>query len=299
MESSSFPLVAPRHYVDQMLDVISSYQHSAFNLQNESSHCQQQSPPSSYHYAQAYYCSPPSQHDPPTALSPDSSTTASSQGSSPDSTQLPTNPATQPEPSSVPLTVSITMLNLRFMKSLQTKAKCQVQELQSFYCLKSAEVESARLTALRSATVNTWVTKSISAYYDQQHNCLIDQVESRLSSLETNQPQVKQLQHSSTTTTDSQTSANSGQSKSISSVALRIMTNWYNNNSEHPYPSYDTCEVMSKAGNITVDQVKKWFANRRLRLGQTKTIQVIAKRRKRSRTVSQDDIFFTGGSSSD
>ena len=77
-------------------------------------------------------------------------------------------------------------------------------------------------------------------------------------------------------------------------AAVRIMTNWYERNSEHPYPSYETAEVMAKAGGITVEQVKKWFANRRLRLGHTKHITQIAKRRKRSRSLSKDDILLTG-----
>lgn len=211
-------------------------------------------------------------------------------------------PPTRPSPATstssqepnVPLTVRITMLNLRFMQTLQTKTRAQAQELQSFYCLRSAEVESARLTALRSGTSNVHVTKSIDAYYDQNHNSLIEQVEVSLASLEARHAQASQLRQPPAPA--SQTSSNKS---GIGSVAVRIMTSWYDRNSEHPYPSYETCGVMAKAGNITIDQVKKWFANRRLRLSHTKSIQVIAKRRKRSRTVSQDDILFSGGSPSD
>ena len=58
------------------------------------------------------------------------------------------------------------------------------------------------------------------------------------------------------------------------------MQNWYERNAEHPHPSHDTCSVMAQAGGITVEQVKKWFANKRLRNGQTKSIKEIARRRK-------------------
>ena len=68
--------------------------------------------------------------------------------------------------------------------------------------------------------------------------------------------------------------------KPLSLIAVRVMQNWYDRNSEHPYPSHDTCTVMAKAGGITVEQVKKWFANKRLRNGQTKSIREIARRRK-------------------
>ena len=77
--------------------------------------------------------------------------------------------------------------------------------------------------------------------------------------------------------------------KPLSAVAVRVMQNWYDRNSEHPYPSHDTCTVMAKAGGIIVEQVKKWFANKRLRNGQTKSIKEIARRRKLPLDVSQSD----------
>ena len=87
---------------------------------------------------------------------------------------------------------------------------------------------------------------------------------------------------------------NSSKPTANNTIAHRIMNNWYERNKEHPYPSYETAEVIAKAGGITVEQVKKWFANKRLRLGNTKHITEIAKRRKRARTVSQDDISLHG-----
>lgn len=256
-----------------MLGDVSTWPHSSISQQRATSGDQQLS------YNQAYYYQPAMSNPTPSTGRP----TSDSQDLSPVAA-----------PTYVPLTVRITMLNLRFMQILQTKAKSQAQDLQSFYCLKSADIESTRLTALRSTKTNIHVTKSIDAYYDQRHNSLIDQLETNLASLEAHPTQAthRSVPAQCTKTTVSKT-------KSIGSVALRIMTSWYERNSEHPYPSYDTCEVMAQAGNITVDQVKKWFANRRLRLCQTKPIQVIAKRRKRSRSVSQDDIFFAGGSSSE
>lgn len=69
---------------------------------------------------------------------------------------------------------------------------------------------------------------------------------------------------------------------SLNAVATRVMTRWYTQNAEHPYPSYETAEVMAKAGGITVEQVKKWFANQRLRRQNTKSISEIARRRKKT-----------------
>ena len=52
--------------------------------------------------------------------------------------------------------------------------------------------------------------------------------------------------------------------------AIRIMGNWYDRNIDHPYPTNETAEVIAKAGQITAEQVKKWFANKRMRSANTK-----------------------------
>ena len=65
----------------------------------------------------------------------------------------------------------------------------------------------------------------------------------------------------------------------ITSLAVSVMNEWYTANEEHPYPAHDTCEVLSRAGGIQVDQVKKWFANRRMRARNTKNLREIAARR--------------------
>lgn len=203
----------------------------------------------------------------------------------------------------MPLSVHVSMLNLRFMKLIDRMVKAQVQELQNFYYTKSAELETERFTSLVSSGANQYMQYSVNSYYDQQHLSLIGRVEESLNLIETHLIDNQKLKMKKQE--DTQKVQPPGPHKpvcspaSTSKVAIRIMTNWYERNSEHPYPSYETAEVMAKAGGITVEQVKKWFANRRLRLGHTKHITQIAKRRKRSRTVSKDDILLSGCSTAD
>lgn len=192
----------------------------------------------------------------------------------------------------MPLTVRISVLNLRLMKLQQTKVKSQVHELHNYYCLKAAELESDRLGSLNSTNGNHWMQTSTNDYFDQQHHYLINRIEHSLTLIE-DHLKVSRKQ-ATDLTTDVSLSSPQVKATSINPVALRILSNWYERNREHPYPSYETAEVMAKAGNITVEQVKKWFANRRLRLGDTKHITEIAKRRKRARTVSKDDLFLGG-----
>lgn len=202
--------------------------------------------------------------------------------------------AVHPGPAYVmPLTVRISTLNLRFMKILDSSEKSQVKELQTFYFLQSAELESERFASLNSANGNHCMLTSTNYYFDQQHHSLISRVEKSLQLIEDQLSQ--QQKRNATKSEGTKPTVNSTVSKSnnVNVVAIRIMRNWYERNSEHPYPSYETAEVMAKAGAISTDQVKKWFANTRRRLGDTKTITEIAKRRKRARTVSKDDIFLT------
>lgn len=65
----------------------------------------------------------------------------------------------------------------------------------------------------------------------------------------------------------------------ISSVATSIMNTWYESHEEHPYPDHDTCIALAKAGYVQVEQVKKWFANKRMRSSNTKSLRDIAARR--------------------
>lgn len=199
----------------------------------------------------------------------------------------------------MPLTVRISVLNLQFMKLLDCKVKQQVIELQKYYFLTSSEIETSRYSSLRAA--NPYMQISINSLCDQQHHDLITRTEYSLSLIEQRISQTKPNNQDHSITSDSTVPDNKKNTKSTANntIAHRIMNNWYERNKEHPYPSYDTAEIMAKAGGITVEQVKKWFANKRLRHGNTKHITEIAKRRKRSRTVSTDEILLSGANVSD
>ena len=73
-------------------------------------------------------------------------------------------------------------------------------------------------------------------------------------------------------------------------LGIKVMTSWYERNMEHPYPTYETTKVLAKAGNITIEQVQKWFSNRRMRDRNTKPLRLIAARRKR---LLVDDCMYS------
>lgn len=57
----------------------------------------------------------------------------------------------------------------------------------------------------------------------------------------------------------------------LNSLAVTLMTSWYEKHSDYPYVDYDTAEAIARAGGITPEQVRKWFANKRVRSGYTKS----------------------------
>ena len=200
---------------------------------------------------------------------------------------------------SVPLTVNISVLSLRFML-LGSRFKTPVAELEQMYRQQAAELESQRYRALCTGMSNV----SVSVYYDQQHQNLINRIQNSLQLLEEKQKlQNSRKSHKSTTnstTTVPQPACTAdigpkadyrkhNNFQSLNAVAVRILSSWYERNKSHPYPSYETCEGMGKASNVTVEQVKKWFANRRMRERNTKPLKQIAARRKRVRTESETE----------
>lgn len=74
----------------------------------------------------------------------------------------------------------------------------------------------------------------------------------------------------------------------LSKRAVKLMESWYQANLHHPYPSTTVCEALALSGNISVEQVKKWFGNKRSRKSNTKPRSEIAKRKFRSRHGIQE-----------
>lgn len=207
----------------------------------------------------------------------------------------------------VPITVKITTLQLRFTL-LSSRFHSRVEDLEAMYRMQATEIETERYRTLCQMQDVPWMHNTINQRYNQHHLALIARIESSLELLEKKkQQQDKKRRHKRVTITVKPETASTSCDHSVmpeykpyqkhnnfiglNPVAVRIMTNWYQRNQEHPYPSYDTCEIMAKASNLDVEQVKKWFANKRRRDGNTKTLTNIASRRKRTRTESTEILL--------
>ncbi|KAK3102402.1 hypothetical protein FSP39_011151 [Pinctada imbricata] len=67
---------------------------------------------------------------------------------------------------------------------------------------------------------------------------------------------------------------------SLSKQAIRLMEVWYHAHIDHPYPDTQDTETLATTGNITEEQVKKWFANKRNRSRNIRPISQIVRRKR-------------------
>ena len=188
----------------------------------------------------------------------------------------------------LPVTVRVSQINMRFLHlSSHSSMRNQAFELQSFYVQTSVQLESARLTALGNVHGNPWLMNSVNAQYDLQHHGLRDRVEQSLKLVE------NKVAHPGVKVTNP-TTKRSSKPRSITADAVCEMTSWYDQHADHPYPTRTELSVMAETCGISSEKVRKWFYNRRQRLGNVKTMGQIVNQRKRGRTEDLDDILLEG-----
>ena len=195
-----------------------------------------------------------------------------------------------------PISVRVGMFQLRFM-TMERQHGPKVTELQHVYRLKSGQLETQRMKYLTDTQLVPTAYSSVNMYFDGLHHQLLDSIEKSLDLLTpvntisfpmNTQPSVSHDQNVASTPKRQSITRPIHVKCKLGPIGVRIMESWYKRNQEHPYPSYDAAEVMAKAGNMSVEQVKKWFANKRRRLHNTKTLTEIARRRKRTAEPSDD-----------
>nr|BAW32717.1 spiralian-TALE-C homeobox protein [Nipponacmea fuscoviridis] len=69
----------------------------------------------------------------------------------------------------------------------------------------------------------------------------------------------------------------------LSKSTIQKLETWYTAHEEHPYPNNEVTEDLSRACGITYSQVRKWFANKRNRSRNTKSLAAIACRKRQEK----------------
>lgn len=175
------------------------------------------------------------------------------------------------------------MLQQRF-NSLLPAFPDDIQSLSNFYHHQASEVETERFCAIQQKDLPSEVKYSMNFHYDSQLHQIMDRVEQSLMLLE----KTEQMSYSGRPIKPRPL---------LSKRAVQLMEKWYDNHLEHPYPNTDTIEQLATAGNITSEQVKKWFANKRNRSNNTRTLTEIAKKKRQLALKSMDCYTKTDGDS--
>ncbi|XP_021369004.1 uncharacterized protein LOC110460439 isoform X2 [Mizuhopecten yessoensis] len=148
-----------------------------------------------------------------------------------------------------------------------------VNQLSSFYRYQAALVETERFRSLHTQKYAPDYQRSLNFHYDSQLHQIMTRVEQSLAL----------LQESSTSPCSSRVIK---PRPLLSKKSVKVMEDWYKDHLEHPYPTGSTVELLAERGRISCEQVKKWFANKRNRSNNTRTLTEIAKaKRKRQMAV--------------
>ena len=143
----------------------------------------------------------------------------------------------------------------------------QVSQLENFYNTQSVAMVTERSDALTRVNAMCSVNMEqrnyellcIQNHYEKQQEHLVLRVGKSLKLLKNSLPN---------------TAPSSGgiknKSRTLSHRAVSVMNEWYARHVDNPYPTEEEKQDMADAGNITIAQVKAWFANKRNRSLNTK-----------------------------
>ncbi|KAL3842222.1 hypothetical protein ACJMK2_020261 [Sinanodonta woodiana] len=155
--------------------------------------------------------------------------------------------------------------------NLKDKCPDEIQQLSSFYQYH-----------LHEKQFPPSCKDYLNAHYDLQLHMLHDRVEKSMTLLEKTQMENDAI--------NNRTTRHFKPRPLLPKHATKIMEDWYSQNSEHPYPNPIQAAAIAEAGNIGVEQVKKWMANKRKRTCNTRTLTEIAMRK---RQLSTEDKPLT------
>lgn len=152
--------------------------------------------------------------------------------------------------------------------NLQSSHPEDIRQLSSMFRYQSALIETDRFRTLHECQYPGSYKESVNHHYDNQLHKVMDRVERSVELLENSNKENK---------------LNKGTKlrPHLSKDAVRLMEHWYQQNLNHPYPTNSVIEMLAQAGNIGIEQVKKWFANKRNRSSNTRSLTEIAMQKRK------------------
>ena len=169
----------------------------------------------------------------------------------------------------------------------------RVSQLESFYNTQNAALVTQRtdaISTLHSANLSEQQLQHelvcVHTYYERQQRHLVVRVSKSLQLLKCLLPTELALPSGG---------VKKNKSRLLNNNAVAVMTEWYQQHQENPYPSDEEKQQMADTGNISLSQVKAWFANKRNRTLNTKPKRQKVRAHQQLTSICQQLIGGGGG----
>ncbi|KAL4225600.1 hypothetical protein ACF0H5_016288 [Mactra antiquata] len=126
--------------------------------------------------------------------------------------------------------------------------------IEQYYHSQTTVIDLERHNVLCQMAYDKKSSDSIHSYYNRKLLSLLECVEGKLFSAENKK--CKGIKRSLNC---------DRKSRLLPKHAVQIMQHWYEENLENPYPSREVTQSMASEGGVSVEQIRKWFANKRNR----------------------------------
>ena len=166
-----------------------------------------------------------------------------------------------------PAVVAVQEANLQSdFQQILPSGNQKVAELQTFYNQQCSVIENSRNEAIQQLKENNMLSVSqyrremsiIHTHHDEQRMHLTNRVTASLQLLKISMPSAAEV------------TSSKSKSRQLNSYAVEVMTEWYDQHIDNPYPTDEEKLVLADMGGLSLSQVKAWFANKRNRTNNTK-----------------------------
>lgn len=126
--------------------------------------------------------------------------------------------------------------------------------IEHYYQSQTTVIDVERHNLLSQMTYGVGSSHTIHTYYNRKLLSLLKCVEGKLSTVENRKCKTAQCK-----------TKNDRKSRLLPKHAVKVMQIWYEENLDNPYPSREVTLSIATEGAVTVEQIRKWFANKRNR----------------------------------
>jgi hypothetical protein len=143
------------------------------------------------------------------------------------------------------------MQRLFSLRNIDSKA---ADDIEQYYQSQTTMIDLERHNVLCQMAYDKGSSDSIHKYYNLKLLSLLEGIEGKLSACESKKCKGSKCKINS-----------DRKSRLLPKHAVKVMQSWYDENLENPYPSREVTLSMASEGGVSVEQIRKWFANKRNR----------------------------------